>query len=183
MGPQMEERIARIIGNIGSLKDLARFEANARDRDALTEEIKEAIKARSTNLGRMFIAEKTGLDLSDLSPAEEIIVQTAAEYIGIKEREGSNANRMLLQLRNRGLIEAAETSVAKSKPTQGGFQTLADADRSDLSYEQIILDHPDEFSPRAIWFSRRTLGLPNESAKPPAKAISLTQTRTETLLR
>ena len=178
----MEERIARIIGNLGSLKDVARFETNARDRDALTDEVKDAIKARTIALGRRFIAAKTGLDLTDLSPAEEIIVQTAAEYVAIKEREGSNANRTLLQLRNRGLIEAAEISVAKSRPTQG-FETLADADRSDLSYEQIILDHPDEFSPRAIWFSRRTLGLANESPRPPADAISPTQARTETLLK
>jgi predicted RNA-binding protein with PUA-like domain len=182
MGTDMEERVARIIRNVGSLKDLVQFETNARDQDALTDEIKGAIKARSIDLGRALIADKTGLDLSDLSPAEEIIVQTAAEYVAIKEREGSNANRTLLQLRNRGLIEAAETSVAKSKPTQG-FGTLADADRSDLSYEQIILDHPDEFSSRAIWFSRRTLGLPNESARPPAETISKTQTRTEALLK
>jgi hypothetical protein len=178
----MEERVARTIRNLGSLKDLARFETNARERDAFTDEIKDAIKARSAELGRILIGEKTGLDLSDLSPAEEIIVQTAAEYVGIKEREGSNANRMLQQIKNRGLIAAAETSVARSKPTQG-FQTLADADRSDLSYERIILDHPDEFSSRAIWFSRRTLGIPNESAKPPAQAISPTQTRTENLLK
>ena len=178
----MEERVARIIGNLGSLEDVVQFETNARERNALTGEIKEALKARSIELGRMLIAAKTGLDFSDLSPAEEIIVRTAAEYVAIKEREGSNANRMLLQLRNRGLIEAAETSVARSKPTQG-FQTLVDADRSDLSYEQIILDHPDEFSPRAIWFSRRTLGLPNESARPPAETISKTQTRTEILLK
>jgi hypothetical protein len=65
---------------------------------------------------------------------------------------------------------------------KGRFRTLAEADLGDLSYEQIVLDHPDEFSPRAIWFSRRTLGLPNDSAKPPAKAISPTQTRTESLL-
>jgi len=178
----MDERIARFIGNLGSLKDVTQFESNARGRDALTDEVKDAIKARSIELGRRSIAEKNRLDLTDLSPAEEIIVQTAAEYVAIKEREGSNANRMLLQLRNRGLIEAAETSVAKSKPTQG-FQTLVEADRSDLSYEQIVLDHPDEFSPRAIWFSRRTLGLPNESPKPPAEAISTTQARTETLLK
>ena len=182
MDIHMEERIARIIGNLGSLKDVARFETNARDRDALTDEVKEAIKARSINLGRRLIAEKTGLDLSDLSPAEEIIVQTAAEYVAIKEREGSNANRTLLQLRNRGLIDAAETSVAKSRPTQG-FETLADADRSDLSYEQIILNHPDEFSARAIWYSRRTLGLQNESDRPPAETISKAQARTEALLK
>jgi lysophospholipase L1-like esterase len=134
----MEERIARIIGNLGSLEDVVQFEANARDRNALTDEIKEALKARSIELGRMLIAAKTGLDLSDLSRAEEIIVQTAAEYVAIKEREGSNANRTLLQLRNRGLIEAAETSVAKSKPTQG-FETLADADREGIAFIEPLI--------------------------------------------
>jgi hypothetical protein len=80
------------------------------------------------------------------------------------------------------LIGAAEASVVKSQPTQG-FTALADADREDLSYEQIVVDHPDEFSPRALWHSRRTLGLPNESDKAPTQAESLMQTRSETVLR
>jgi predicted RNA-binding protein with PUA-like domain len=179
---QMEERIARIIRNIGSLDDLARFETNARNRNALTDEVKDAIRARSGDLGRALVLERTGLDLTDLSPAEEKIVEAVSEYVGVQKREGKNANRTLDRLRNRGLIDAAETSVSRSKPTQG-FQTLADADLMDLSYEQIVLDHPEEFSPRAIWYARQTLGLPNDSAKPPAKAISPTQTRTEVLLR
>jgi predicted HNH restriction endonuclease len=178
----MEERIARIIRNIGTLEDLARFETNVRDRDALTDELKDAIRHRSADLGRALISEKTGLELTDLSPAEERIVQAASEFVAVRKREGKGAGRTLDQLRNRGLIDAAEISVSKSKPTQG-YQTLVEADLADLSYEKIIVDHPDEFSQRAIWFSRRTLGLPNESTKPPAKAISPTQTRTESLLR
>ena len=177
----MEERLARTICDIDSLKDLARLETNTRERDAVNDEVKEAIKKRSAALGRMLIGEKTGLDLTNLSPAEEKIVRAASEYVGIKGREGRNASRVLVQLRNRGLLKAAETSVAKAKPTQV-FQTLADADLADLSYEQIIIDHPNEFSPRAIWFSRRTLGLPNDSVRPPAEAISPTQKRTESLL-
>ena len=178
----MEERIERIIRNIGTLDDLAQFETNARKRKALTEDVKEAIRARSADLGRALISERTKLDLTDLSPAEEKIVHAVSEYVGVMKRLGKDATRTLIQLRNRGLIDAAETAVSKSTPTQG-FQTLAEADLAELSYEQIILDHPDEFSPRAVWYSRRTLGLPNDSAKPPAKAISLTQTRTESLLR
>src|SRR5262249_32934842 len=53
---------------------------------------------------------------------------------------------------------------------------------ADLSYEQIIVDHPEEFSARAIWYSRRTLGLPTGSDRPPAKAITPVQVRTETLV-
>ncbi len=75
------------------------------------------------------------------------------------------------QLRNWGLIGAAEAAVSRAKPTQG-FQALADANLADLSYEQIIVDHPDEFSPRALWFSRRTLGLPNDTDRPPAQAFA-----------
>jgi hypothetical protein len=175
----MEERIASTIRNIGTLENLAQFERNARARNQLTDEVKDALRARSADLGRALISERTGLDLTDLSPAEEKIVQAVSEYVGVMKRNGKDATRTLNQLRNRGLIDAAETAVAKSTPTEG-FRTLAEADLADLSYEQIVLDHPDEFSPRAIWFSRRTLNLPNDSAKPPAKAISPTQTRTET---
>jgi len=84
-------------------------------------------------------------------------------------------------LANRGFIEAAEVAVSKLKPTQG-FEVLEEADLSALSFEQIIVDHPDEFSPRARWFARRTLGLPNDSEKPPASDKLITQIRTEKLL-
>jgi len=178
----MEERIARTIRNITTLGDLAQFEANASKRNALTDEVKAAIRARSTDLGRALISESTGLDLADLSPAEEKIVEAVSEYVGVMKRKGKGAPRTLMQLRNRGLIDAAETAVAHATPTQG-FQTLADEDLGDLSYEQIVLDHPEEFSPRAIWYSRRTLGQPNESPRPPAKTTTPTQKRTETLLQ
>jgi hypothetical protein len=177
----MDERLARIISNTGTFESLAQFEANARRQNALTDEVKEAIRAQSAVLGRTLISGRTGVDLADLSPAEEKIVQAISEYAGVQTRKGSNANRTLDQVRNRGLIDAAETSVTKSKPTQG-FKALADADLSDLSYEQIVVDHSDEFSPRALWYSRRTLGLPNESDKPPAKSITPVQQRTERLL-
>ena len=87
----------------------------------------------------------------------------------MKKREGSNANRTLSQIAEHGLLGAAERSVAKSSPTIG-YQALADADHSELTYEQIVIDHPDEFSPRAVWFSRRALGLENSTEKPPARA-------------
>lgn len=177
----MDERLARIIGNIASFEDLAQFERNAEKRGALDGDLQQAIKLRSATLGRSLITQRTGLDLTDLTPAEEKIVQAVSEYVGVMKREGKDATRTFLQLRNRGLIDSAEVAVAKSKPTQG-FQTLADADLADLSYEQIIVDHPDEFSTRAFWYARRTLGLPNESEKPPARAVTPVQIRTEKLL-
>ena len=178
----MDERIARTLNNISDFERLAQFEINARSQNAITDEVAEAIKARSAYLGRTLIAARTGLDLSDLTPAEQRIVEAVSEYVGVMKRKGKDATRTLLQLRNRGLIESAETAVAKAKPTQG-FQVLKDENLKDLSYEQIILDHPEEFSLRAAWFARRTLDLPNASEKPPAKSLSPAQSRTEDLLK
>lgn len=178
----MDERIARTIHGIGTFKDLAQFEANARKQTALTPEIEAAIRTRSKELGRTLVAERTGLDLSRLTEAEEKIVEAVSEYAGIMKRQGKDAGRTLMQLKSQGLIGAAEISVSKAQPTQG-YQELVDADLTHLSYEQIILDHPDDFSTRAIWYAKRTLGIPNDSDKPPARKISLTQSRTETLLR
>jgi hypothetical protein len=78
---------------------------------------------RSIELGLDLIAARTGLDLSDLSPAEEKIVRAVSEYVGVKKRTGSDATRTFIQLRNRGLIGAAEAAVAHSKPTQGAVGT------------------------------------------------------------
>jgi hypothetical protein len=114
----MDERTARTIRSIQSLADLAQFEANASAQQALTEEMRKSIRTRSVELGRTLVAERTGLDLSKLSPAEEKIVLAASEYAGIKKRLGNNATRTFMQLKNRGLIGAAEASVMKRKPTQ-----------------------------------------------------------------
>jgi predicted HNH restriction endonuclease len=164
------------------LDDLSRLEGNVERLKASTNEVGAAIRAKSTELGRALVAERTGIDLTDLSPAEEKIVRAASEYAGIQKRLGNPATRTFSQLKNRGLIGAAEVSVMKSKPTQG-FTALEDADLVELSYEQIIVDHPEEFSLRAQWYSRRALGLPNDTDKPPAPGASLTQERTGQLLR
>jgi predicted RNA-binding protein with PUA-like domain len=166
----MDERIARTLNNINDFEHLAQFEINAGRKNAITDEVAEAIKARSAYLGRKLIAARTGLDLSDLTAAEQRIVEAVSKYVGVMKRKGKDATRTLRQLHNRGLIESAETAVAKARPTQG-FQVLKDENLEDLSYEQIILDHPEEFSLRAAWFARRTLGLPNASEKPPAKGV------------
>jgi len=118
--------------------------------------------------------------LSDLSPAEQRIVDATGRYVGLQKRDGKGAARTFQLLANRGLIEAAEATVAKSKVTQG-FTVLDDADLTALSFEQIIVDHPEEFSARALWYARRTLGLPNENEKPPADLGTMTQQRTEKL--
>ena len=145
----MEERIARTIRNCRTFDQLAQFEQNARDRNGLTDEITNAIRLRSVELGRSMVAERTGLDLSNLSPAEEKIVHTVSEYVAIRRRQGSKAQRTLEQLRNGGILEAAEVSVSRSTPTQG-FQNLTEADLPELSYERIIVDHPQECRFRSL---------------------------------
>lgn len=181
-GVKVEDSIARTIQSISNWDDLRQFEVNARARDRLTDEITDAIKVRAAELGRALIAEKTGLDMTELSPAESKIVQAVSEYVAVMRQQGKYPQRTFDQLRNRGLIDAAESAVCRAKPTQG-FQVLVDADLEDLSYEQIVVDHPDEFSPRALWFSRRTLGLENQSDSAPASTHSDTQTRTTTLVQ
>jgi predicted HNH restriction endonuclease len=116
-----------------------------------------------------------------LDPAQSKIVEAISEYVGLMREQGRFPSRTLSQVRNRGLIDAAEAAVCRSKPTQG-FETLADADLEDLSFERIVLDLPEFFSPRAIWFSRRTLGLMNDSDKPPAPTHGDTQSRTATII-
>jgi hypothetical protein len=87
----MDEQLARIISRTRTIEDLAQFESNARRRNALTDELNEAIRVRSAELGRELVSERTGLDLSDLSPAEEKIVEAASEYVGVMKREGKDA--------------------------------------------------------------------------------------------
>lgn len=177
----MDERILRSLKTVDNFGSLIQLQKNALEKMVFDEETTAAFKERGESIARRIIADRTGIDLSKLTPAEEKIVRAVSEYLAIKMREGSNANRTLQQLRNRGLIEAAEIAVSKSKPTQG-YETLHLQNLDELSYEQIVIDHSEEFSPRALWFSRRTLGLPNASEKPPARPWIPAQVRTEELL-
>lgn len=160
------QKLIEIIFNVQNFEKLAILEENIRNNDALSEEVEGALKEKFAVLGRALLSERAGLVLDELSAAEERIVQAVAKYVGLQKREGKTANRTFQMLSNRGLIKSAEVSVCKSKPTQG-FTVLETADLSELSFEQIIVDHSDEFSARALWFARRTLGLPNESEKAP----------------
>lgn len=148
----------------------------------MTTEVESALSGKATELALQLVKEKTGLILGDLSQSEHKIIRAIGEYVGLMQSKGSNANRTIQMLKNRGLKGTAEAAVTRSTPAQG-FHELNDADLSDLSFEQIILDHADEFSPRAIWYARRTLGLPNPTSKPPAEPEIATQTRTAEMLR
>lgn len=178
----MDERVSRAIGNLPSWEDIRQFRHNAEAKGRLTPEVQSALDRRSVEIGRVLVAQKTGIDVSTLSPAEEKIVQAVSQYMVIKASQGSHASRTFDQLRNHGLIGAAENAVCRASP-RDGFKTLADANQSHISYEQIVLAHPEEFSARAIWYSRRALGLSNISTTPPAPESSDTQTRTVALMK
>jgi hypothetical protein len=177
----MANSLFETISKLRDFGDLEALEVNIRRKNALTPVIEQALKFQYSILGRLLVASRTGLDLDDLSPAEERIVEATAKYVGLQKREGKSANRTFQMLANRGLIESAEISVSKTKPSQG-FEVLEDADLKVLSFEQIIVDFPEEFSPRALWFARKTLELANDSEKPPASDKLITQSRTEKLM-
>lgn len=177
----MAKELAAIIAGVADLKGLATLEGRIKERNAGTPEIDTAIEAKYAEFGRVLVAQKTGFDLSDLNPAEEKIVNAVGRYVALQKRDGKGAARTFQLLSNRGLIEAAEVTVAKSKVTQG-YEVLEAADLKALSFEQIIVDHPEEFSVRALWYARRTLRLPNKSEKPPADLGTPTQQRTERVL-
>ena len=161
----MDDRFLKGLASTRDFSSLEQFEANAQRLGYTGEEERAAIKSRWALFGRNRLSERIGLDLSNLTPAEERIVQVVSEFIGIRTRQGKSFNRTIQQLQNRGLIGAAESAVQQAKPTQG-FETLKEEDREDLSYEKIILDYPEEFSSRARWYARRTLGLPMEGPRP-----------------
>ncbi|WP_396594843.1 hypothetical protein [Brevundimonas sp. R86498] len=169
------------IRNVRSLDDLISLEHNIQKGAAETPETQAAIEARYADFGRTMVAEKTGLDLESLSPAESRILNAIGRYVALQKRDRKGASRTFQIIANRGLIDAAEVTVGRSRVTQG-FEVLDDADMRGLSFEQIIVDYPDEFSARALWFANRTLGYPNELAKPPADLGTVTQQRTEKLI-
>jgi predicted HNH restriction endonuclease len=180
-GIDMNEQINRALRTVKDFEALTQLEDNVRKRGVFDDEVAAMFKGRAADLARDMIARRTELDLNSLTPAEEKIIHAVSAYLAIKRRSGGDASYTLRQLRNRGLIESAEAAVSKSKPTQG-FETLRDEDLGELSYEQIVIDHPEEFSARALWYARRTLGLPNNSDKPPVRRSIPVQIRTEELL-
>ena len=164
-GSQMDRWIKRELDNIIDFAGLVKFERSATRENFITTELAEAIKARSEALGRQLLIERTGLDLSILTPAEERIVDAVIEYIILLKRQRKYPGRTLQGLRKHGLIEAVEITIKRAKQ---GYQTLRDVNRRDISYEQIVLDYPEEFSSRAAWRAGRTLGRPNTSRRSPA---------------
>lgn len=177
----MDERTARTIQGLKDWKQIARMVANSKSSGRLTLEIEQALHERALALAHDEIAKVTELKLVGLTPAEEKVLRAVKEYLVIKRRIGSNANRTLDQIRRQGFLGAAEISVEKARPTQG-FRELVEVNRQDISYENIVVQHQEEFSERTLWFAQRALGLSKSSDVVPAAASSLTQMRTEAVL-
>ncbi|SDX46911.1 HNH endonuclease [Lysobacter enzymogenes] len=177
----MDEKIASTIDRLKDWKQVSQFESNARSSGRMTEEMGRALHGRALVLAQEEVKAATGFELTGLSEAEAKILKAITEYVALKRRGGSNANRTLEQVKRRGFIGAAEVSVEKAKPTQG-FLELSQAGRGDLSYENIVVQHPGEFSERTLWYARRTLRLGGESEQAPADIAGVTQSRTEAML-
>lgn len=177
----MDEGLQKTVSSVGSWEGLKQLEKNAKQKGQLTNELETALRHRSTELAIPYIEQRTGLKLSSLTPAERKIVQAVGEYVGLMRAQKKYPGRTLDQLKHRKLLGAVEVAVAQSRPTQG-YETLVEADLEDLAYEQIVVDHPEEFTPRALWFSRKTLVLPNRWPEAPAEVDGKTQRHTERML-
>ncbi|WIY70837.1 EVE domain-containing protein [Aquidulcibacter paucihalophilus] len=176
------DQVRRIVQNTVTLAGLAQIQLNASNSERLTPELQSLLNDRAIELGREYLKAQLDWPLDTLTAAEERIVRAVSAYIGLKVRGGTNANLTIRQIKNRGgLLAAAEAAVDKVRPT-AGFETLTEAGLDELSYEQIILDHPEEFSSRALWNARRTLGLPNTLPKAPSKSGTPIQEQTDRLL-
>jgi predicted HNH restriction endonuclease len=154
----MDGKTGLAITNIVDWKALGRFERNAKRLNKVSDEVEKAITDRGKDLARSEILSKIPLVAESFSEAEKKILEAATTYLALKRGAGSHAAYTLKQIKNRGLIGAAEASVTKSKST-AGFEGLDDAGLSHLSYERIILDHANEFSERAIAAAKKRLGI------------------------
>src|SRR4051812_10486613 len=114
------------IRKVRSLDRLATLEQNIRNAKAAAPEIETAIEDKYAEFGRLMVTDKTGLDLAELSPAEWKIVNAIGRYVGLQKRDGRGASRTFQLLANRGLIDAAEVTVARSKVSHG-FDVLDQA--------------------------------------------------------
>ena len=169
------------IAQMRSIGELIKLETNIDRLEKRTPDISRALESQYAELGREYILTKINLDLTQLSPAEDKVLYVLSRYAGIQRKNGKSISYALRGLENNGFLDAAEKGVIRSKPTKG-FEVLASENLSELSYEQIIVDHPEEFSDRALWYAQRTLGIETLTDTPPADRGTITQIRTEEIL-
>lgn len=100
----MENHIALRIRGLKSWDEIKNFEMDAKAINGLTTKIKQALEIQSTQLARQLVAEKTNIDVSILTPAEEKIIEVIAAYTALLKSQGKFPTRIFDQIRNRGLI-------------------------------------------------------------------------------
>ena len=88
----MDEKITRIIAGLRDWKEHQEFTKNSLAKGRLTPEVKAALDRRSVELVRELVAQKTGLDLGNLSAAEEKIVLVVSQYVALKELQSNHAH-------------------------------------------------------------------------------------------
>lgn len=170
------------LGDQQDLPALRQYEKRIRQRGAWDDDVDAAFHQRGIELARAHVIESCDIDVDDLGAVDHRLLDITAEYVAMKVRGGTNANRTLKQIGQHGLLEAAEASVIRGTPTEGNA-TLTEQGRVDLLYERVVVDFEHEFSPRAVWYSKRALGLDPGSDKPPADGGKLVQIRTLALIQ
>jgi hypothetical protein len=171
------EKALKYVAKAGTWAELQTVTLNVQAQGEITDTVRSAIEERSDQFGVEYVLERTGHRYDELSVPEKKIVRAIGKYAALLHKQGKHPNRTLQQIRRLDLLGAAEAAVCKSQPSHG-YQILAKAELEELSYEQIVLDYPDQFTPRALWYARRTRGLPTENEKPPASDNSDVSTRT-----
>ena len=163
-----EEQVEKSLTAAKSRKDLYQIRANCIARGVFTDRATNAFMTRAIKLARDEISQRTGLSFDNLGPCESAIAEIACEVVAWIYMEGGNPAGTLAQLRWRkwkgsviACVEGDPTTVCEIAKVQGKLH---------LAYEQIVIAYEDDFTPRTLWFARRNLGLPNESAKPPRRS-------------
>lgn len=134
----MDERIQQLV----TPEDCAKFAKNAERLgrpDLILEARRRAVELR---------AEKHGAR----SQAEREALQAVYAYEEAQRRlTGRNfqATRTWQMIARRGIIEAVERAVNRSKETEG-YRVLAEMKMQDLAFEAVVLRYPDLFSSETV---------------------------------
>lgn len=147
------------IESITTARELAVFWREVVANGEVSPGLLEALKARAIEIGRPIVAQRTGIDRSTLSPVEAKIFDAVSAYLAVNGKGSYTLGAM----KRHGLKEAVEGAVRRRGR---GLKALTQANLAELSYEEIVLAHPTDFSPDAVWYARRNLSLPNEGRRP-----------------
>jgi hypothetical protein len=84
------------------------------------------------------------------------VLQAYEQILHEKHGKRVLAQRTRNMIGKRGIIGAVERLVTQSRPSTG-FTSLAERGETDLTFEAVVLKHPNHFSPKALARSRKRL--------------------------